>query len=497
MRMLRRLHFYAGVLVGPFLLIAAVSGGLYALAPAAEQLVYRTALHTGSTGAPHSLAEQVRAAQSRAGDLTVLGVRPPASGGETTRVLFADPALPEGTTRAIFVDPVTLDVRGDLASYGSSGSLPLRTWIDGLHRDLHLGETGRLYSEIAASWLWVIALAGVVLWIAHVRKRHRLSGTGRLLVVDGKSKRRERTLNWHGVTGLWIALALLFLSATGLTWSTYAGKNVAELREQLSWTQPVTATSLSGAAAPAGHDHDHGSGPAGTAGDDAGPVAQTDAALALARTAGIDARAVQIGYPASAGQAFTVTEVRAPWQFSPDSAAVDPDTGTVVDVNRFADWPLAAQLANLGIALHMGLLLGLLNQVILFAIAGALVVVIVRGYQMWWQRRRRGTRLPALPPARGGLRDLPLAGVLAIAVVAITIGWFIPLLGWPLLAFVVLDVALSLFQHFRTPPTPPAPPGAHTGTDAAGTAQPSAPARSASTVALTSQPMHLSVTDCP
>ncbi|MDV3209589.1 MAG: PepSY domain-containing protein, partial [Rhodococcus ruber] len=41
-----RLHFYAGLLVAPFILIAAVSGGLYALAPTIEQLVYRDQLHT-------------------------------------------------------------------------------------------------------------------------------------------------------------------------------------------------------------------------------------------------------------------------------------------------------------------------------------------------------------------------------------------------------------------------------------------------------------------
>lgn len=31
--LLLRLHFYAGILVGPFILIAAISGALYALTP--------------------------------------------------------------------------------------------------------------------------------------------------------------------------------------------------------------------------------------------------------------------------------------------------------------------------------------------------------------------------------------------------------------------------------------------------------------------------------
>ncbi len=39
--------------------------------------------------------------------------------------------------------------------YGTSGILPLRQWIDYAHRSLLLGDSGRLYSELAASWMWV------------------------------------------------------------------------------------------------------------------------------------------------------------------------------------------------------------------------------------------------------------------------------------------------------------------------------------------------------
>src|SRR3546814_5866764 len=80
-------------------------------------------------------------------------VRPSPAAGETTRVLFTDPSLGESERLAVFVDPVLAQPVGELAVYGSSGSLPLRTWISQLHRHLHLGEPGRLYSELAASWM--------------------------------------------------------------------------------------------------------------------------------------------------------------------------------------------------------------------------------------------------------------------------------------------------------------------------------------------------------
>lgn len=170
--LLRRLHFYAGILVAPFLIVAAVSGGLYALAPSIEQWAYRDLLHTESTGAHLPLTRQVTEAVEARPDLELSAVRPADGDGATTRVLFTDPALGPSERHAVFIDPVTGAVLGESVSYGSGAALPFRTWVSELHRHLHLGEAGRLYSELAASWLAVVALGGLILWIrttgAHV-----------------------------------------------------------------------------------------------------------------------------------------------------------------------------------------------------------------------------------------------------------------------------------------------------------------------------------------
>ncbi len=71
-----RLHFYAGLLVGPFLLIAALTGGLYPVAPSIESRMYRDQLHTANRGPALPLADQVRAAQDARPDLVVSVVRP-------------------------------------------------------------------------------------------------------------------------------------------------------------------------------------------------------------------------------------------------------------------------------------------------------------------------------------------------------------------------------------------------------------------------------------
>jgi uncharacterized iron-regulated membrane protein len=49
-------------------------------------------------------------------------------------------------------------------------------------------------------------------------------------------------------------VAFLGLSATGLTWSTYAGANVTELRTQLSWMAPELATDGGPTGLHAGHE---------------------------------------------------------------------------------------------------------------------------------------------------------------------------------------------------------------------------------------------------
>lgn len=149
--LLRRLHFYIGLFIGPFIFIAALSGTLYVATPQLENVIYRDALKSDSSGKERSLAEQVDVARQVTGpDAQIQAVRP-AIAGETTRVMFADPALGPSETRAIFIDSVTLAVKGDMTVYGTSGILPLRQWIDYLHRSLLLGDVGRNYSELAAS----------------------------------------------------------------------------------------------------------------------------------------------------------------------------------------------------------------------------------------------------------------------------------------------------------------------------------------------------------
>ncbi|MGC9540638.1 PepSY-associated TM helix domain-containing protein [Streptomyces sp. UG1] len=429
-----RLHFYAGVLVAPFLLVAAVTGLLYAASIPAEKVVYADQLTVPVGDRKLPVSEQVAAAREAHPEGTVSAVRPSPEDDATTRVLLSGvPGVDEGHTLAVFVDPYTARVRGALEQYGSTGALPLRTWIDEFHRDLHLGETGRLYSEFAASWLWVIAGGGVVLWFSRRRAQRKVRGTSG----------RRRTLGLHGSVGVWAAAGFVFLSATGLTWSAYAGANIADLRTSLGQATPAVS-------AAAGGEH-AGHGDAAASGGQAAHGVGLDQVLAAARAEGLG-DPVEIVPPADASSAYVVKQIQRSWPEKQDSVAVDPATGEVTDVLRFADYPVLAKLSRWGIDLHSGQLFGLANQIALMLLTLSLILLIVWGYRMWWQRGRGSAFGRPLP--RGAWRQVPPQILVPLVAAVAVLGYFVPLLGIPLAAFVVVDVVLGEVAHRRGKRTP-------------------------------------------
>lgn len=444
-----RLHFYAGVLVAPLLVVACVTGLLYTTMPQVEPLVHRQELHVDApAGArPVPLIDQVRAARAAHPEGTIASVRPSPEPDRTTRVILDAPGLPEGRQRTVFVDPYTAQVRGALETMGSW--LPVRVWFDDLHRNLHLGEVGRVYSETAASWLWVVVLGGV--WLAWRRRRdERRTRQAAARPATG----RTRTMRRHRLIGAIAAIGLLGLSATGLTWSKYAGENVSELRSSLSWRTPAVDIGAGGAADEhAGHAGHAAAAPGAPGGNlELQRVSSIDDAVRAAGTRGLVAPLV-VTPPAAEGGGWAIREDHRTWPERQDAVAVNRPGVAVTDLSRFDDWPLAAKLTSWGVDAHMGLLFGAVNQLVLAALATLLLVLIVLGYRMWWQRRpKHGPRLrPGRPIPRGAWRHLPWAVLLPAVVVVGAVGWFVPLLGITLVGFLVLDALVGLVRRRPEP----------------------------------------------
>ncbi|GAA2642886.1 MULTISPECIES: PepSY domain-containing protein [Streptomyces] len=444
--LLLRMHFYAGLLIAPLLFLAAATGLLYAASWQAEAIIYSdelTVARVGESALP--LSAQIDAAKGAAPAGEVVSVWPAPDTEATTRVIMESPGLPEGETLTVFVDPYTAEVRGQLATVGDA--LPLRAWLSEFHSSLQLGEFGRNYSELAASWMWVVALGGLALWLGR-RRKHR----SQLVLPDRKATGRRRTLSWHGAVGLWAVAGLVVLSATGLTWSKYAGENIGQLQDSLGGATPAVSAQL-GAGADAGSgEHAGHTMPDGT--QMAPPPAPTtdvgiDKAVDAARAAGVT-EALRVTLPAK-GKGYVIKEQDKLVPVHLDSVAVDPADARVMDELRFADYPVLAQMTRFGIDLHMGTTFGLANQIALAALAVAVMFLVFWGYRMWWLRRPTKDRKLSVGRAqpRGAWRRLPVTTLLPLAAVTAVIGWFVPLLGISLVVFLAVDVLLGFVAGRR------------------------------------------------
>ncbi|MFD9371045.1 PepSY-associated TM helix domain-containing protein [Streptomyces sp. NPDC060020] len=444
--LLLRMHFYAGLLIAPLLFLAAATGLLYAASWQAEKIVYADELTVARVGeSVLPLSAQVAAAKGAAPEGSVVSVWPAPDAEATTRVIMESEGLAEGRTLTVFVDPYTAEVRGQLETAGDA--LPLRAWLSEFHSSLQLGEFGRNYSELAASWMWVVALGGLALWIGRRRKRR-----AQLVLPDRKATGRRRTLSWHGAVGLWAVAGLVVLSATGLTWSKYAGENIGQLQDSLGGATPAVSAKLTAGADSGSDEHAGHTMPDGT--PMAPPPAPTadvglDQAVAAAREAGVT-ESIRVTLPAK-GKGYVVKEQdkQVPVHF--DAVAVDPADGRVMDELRFADYPLLAKMTRFGIDLHMGQTFGLANQIALAALAVAVMFLVFWGYRMWWLRRPTKDRKLSVGRAqpRGAWRKLPVTTLLPLVAVTAVIGWFIPLLGISLVVFLVVDVLLGFVAGRR------------------------------------------------
>ena len=156
--------------------------------------------------------------------------------------------------------------------------------------------------------------------------------------------------------------------------------------------------------------------------------------------------------PAGPGEGIGVAEIEKPYRLTTNAVALDPaDLSVTNHIDYRRDYSTIAKLADWGIRMHMGFLFGLLNQLLLFGVALALVTVIVRGYRMWWQRRpTRGSQWAlGRPPLRGGIRRMHPAAVAVGVLTVAAVGWFLPLLGISLAAFVVLDAVIGTVKNRR------------------------------------------------
>ncbi|MDR6820931.1 putative iron-regulated membrane protein [Neorhizobium sp. 2083] len=209
-RAIWRWHFFAGLLVIPFLLNLAVTGSLY---------LFKDEINDTVFGYRYLVAPDGRAlSPQKLVDVAVAAV--PGS----TPTSYKDPASPERSAivtvshdkvaTQVFLNPYDGKVLDTVASDEEFNYVVKR-----IHSLALFGDVTNKLIEIAAGFAMVLVVTGIYLWWPRQQ-------TGGVVTVRGTPARRVFWRDLHAVTGAFAGILIFFLALTGMPWSSYWGTNV-------------------------------------------------------------------------------------------------------------------------------------------------------------------------------------------------------------------------------------------------------------------------------
>lgn len=450
-----RWHFYAGLLVLPFLVLLAITGAIYLFRYDLDPLVHRDLMRVEARAAPFRAPQDMVAAALAAHPGTAFRYVPPASPIAAAEIGVRGAS---GERAVVYVDPYDARVLGELDNKGTAMWVVRR-----LHSLDFVGPVARGLIELAGGWSILLVGTGLYLWWP---RKGRVEGTGGVITVRGTPRRRVFWRDLHAVTGLFVGGVLVFLAVTGMPWSvvwgSYAnqwanGRNFgypAGVRVDLPMSDQTlgqagpTSWTLQQARLPRSDEHAGHAGPA----DPASPRAEASGAEASspgtgpARAIGLDAAVAAFdrlglasGYAVAlpSGPTGVYTGSVYPNDLSRQRVVhLDQYSGrTLLDMG-YAEYGLLGRVLEWGINVHMGQQWGLANQLVLLTVCAATVLMSVSAAVMWWKRRPSGSMgVPPLPSNRRVLRGV--VGILAIG------GVIFPLVGLSLLVMLAADLALT------------------------------------------------------
>ena len=421
-----RWHFYAGLLVLPFMILLAVTGGMYLFRDEIDGWWHRdlkaVEARPGGELAPSRLIEAALAAYP---GTAAKFMPPPAATASAEVTVKAE----TGQRLAVYVDPYDGRVLGSLPDRGT-----LMWVVRRLHSLAEFGPIANGVIEIVGGWAILLVGTGFYLWWP--RKQ-----TGGVVTVRGDVRKRVFWRDLHAVTGAFAGLVIGFLAISGMPWSVFWGNYANEWANGTNYGYPAglyvdvpvsdehlahvsdTSWSLQQAQMPMS------TAPAGTP----APVG-IDAAVRTFDELGVT-RGYVVGLPGGPTGVYTATVY-------PDDLALqrvvhlDQYTGKPLLDFHYADYGPLAKAMEFGINVHLGQEYGWVNQVVLLAAGLGIVLMAVSAGVMWWKRRPKGSL--GVPPVPTDRRRM--AGILAIMVV---VGILYPLVGASIVVMVLIDLVVT------------------------------------------------------
>ena len=408
-----RWHFYAGLVVLPFLMLMALTGGLYLYKAEIEDVAYRS-LATIEVGQTRTSPDQwQRAAEQAVGGTAAAVVIP----DRPDRAVQVRVRTDQGE-RTAFVDPWTGQVTGTV---GGQGVMEV---VKKLHSLELFGKPFNILVEIVAGWAIILVSTGLFLWWP--RKGRDVAVA---LPRPGDPARRPFWRNAHAVTGLYAGGIILFLALTGMPWSAVWGDKFLNVMRESGLGRPPAPA----AASPWSHGKGHNA-PSGTGwtmehavlhapNEGQGVLSRV---IATAEAKGMGAP-YTVSIPADPSLAFSVARLTRQAEDA-RSLYVDGTTGDVVADLRWQQFGSGAKAFEWGIAVHQGMQYGELNRLIMLFGCVGIWVLGISGGLMVWKRRPRGAGLTAPP------RPTDARARAAVLGIVVPLGIIFPLTGLSLLA---------------------------------------------------------------
>ncbi len=434
-RAIWRWHFYAGLIVAPFLLILSVTGAIYLFNDEIDDATRPGMRFVEPYGVRLPPSQLVRAAlHAHPGTPTRIDIPDTPN---RSAIVFVTPRT--GAPIRVAVDPGSGRVLGAFIYTHTLVGI-----ADTVHGSLMLGSWGSLVMELAACWALVLIATGVYLWWSRGRS---LAG---VLYPRLSARGRRFWRDLHATVGAWAVVLIAFLLLTGLPWAQVEGPLLQDVTTKLGIGYPASHSTYNAPAstpmktalgeapwtmeaapmpvsAQSGGHAGHGimSGPV-----DAAAISGLDAITAtLARDHGLNG-GYRLFPPTGATGVYTAYTY-------PDrpqgqrSLYFDRYTHRLIREVGYADYGPAAKAIELGVQLHMGNYFGLANQIVMLLTCIAIVLLVVSGVAMWWRRRPEGT---LAAPARAP--HAPIGGAVAILVVFSVL---FPVLGMSAVVVWVID----------------------------------------------------------
>ncbi|WP_298159622.1 PepSY domain-containing protein [Brevundimonas sp.] len=424
-----RWHFYAGLLVMPFLMLMALTGGLYLFKTEIDGLAYRSLSQVEARAQTASPDRWVAAAEAGTGG-KVANVLLPARADEAVRLTVT---LPDGDKRTAFVDP------HDARLIGTTSFGGVMETVKRLHSLILLGSWANYIVEIVAGWAMILVATGVFLWWPRGRN------VGVVSITSADASRRPFWRDLHAVTGLCAGAVIAFLAVTGMPWSAFWGDRYMDYVKDHGLGRPKPPA----AASPFAHA-EHQDAPVGVGWTmegmvmptpDAGRSGGLSAVVASAEAQGL-ARPYTVSIPTDPTLAYTAARVV---QRVEDTRIlyVEAATGSVQADVRYGQFGIGAKAFEWGIAVHEGRQYGWLNRYVMLGGCIAVWLLGVSAIVMWWKRRPKGRLAAPVAPPGPRARVAVLAIVLPLAILY-------PLTGLSLIAAVALDRLVARLRRLAS-----------------------------------------------